>query len=168
MVLQDKSIRRRQGIQQQIRIISLQRKLQSAIQSPFKNSFSVSKIRSFEKSLHMFDTHENESTNNAIAYVAPKNKAMSHSMSLNNRISCIVGISTCGFNKYWQNFFNLMELNMIPTSKMFLKDKKTTLRKNYQLYDVKMMRALHKQEMMKHQRYEKYLRVEVVCITVQE
>ena len=29
--------------------------------------------------------------NNVIAYVAPKNKTMAHSMSLNNRISYVVG-----------------------------------------------------------------------------
>ena len=43
--------------------------------------------------MHMFDTKKNESMNNVIAYVAPKNKTMAHSMSLNNRISCVVGIS---------------------------------------------------------------------------
>ena len=44
-------------------------------------------------------------------------------MILNNRISCVVGISIFGFKKYWQTVFNLMELNMSPTSKQFLQSK---------------------------------------------
>ena len=58
----------------------------------------------------MFDTHTNESMNNVIAYVAQKNKTMSHIMSLNNRISCIVGISIFGFKTYWEQVFNLMDI----------------------------------------------------------
>ena len=45
----------------------------------------------------MFDTQKNESMNNVIAYIAPKNKTMVHSMSLNNRISCVVGMYIFGF-----------------------------------------------------------------------
>ena len=40
----------------------------------------------------MLDTQKNESMDNVIAYVAPKKKKMAHSMSLNNRISCVVGL----------------------------------------------------------------------------
>ena len=50
----------------------------------------------------MFDTKKNESMNNLIAYIAPKNKTMAHSMSLNNIISCVVGISILGFKTYWK------------------------------------------------------------------
>ena len=63
----------------------------------------------------MFDTQKNESMNNVIAYVAPKNKTMSHTMSLNNRISCIVGISIFGFKTYWEQVFNLMDIKTTPT-----------------------------------------------------
>ena len=58
----------------------------------------------------MFDTHKNESMNNVIAYVAPKNKTIAHSMSLNNRISCVVRMSIFGFKTYWKQVFNLMEI----------------------------------------------------------
>ena len=58
--------------------------------------------------LHMFDTPKNESMNNVIAYVAPEKKTMVHSMSLNNRISCVVGMSIFGFKTYWKQVFNLM------------------------------------------------------------
>ena len=68
----------------------------------------------------MFDTKNNESMNNVIAYVAPKNKTMSQSMSLNNRISCIVGISIFGFKTYWEQVFNLMDIKTTPTLTDFL------------------------------------------------
>ena len=69
----------------------------------------------------MFDTQKNKSTKNSIAYAAPKNKTMVHSMILNNRISCMLGIPMLGFNKYQHSVLNFMDLNMIPTLKQFLK-----------------------------------------------
>ena len=68
----------------------------------------------------MFDTPKNESMNNVIAYVAPKNKTMVHSMSLNNRISCVVGISIFRFNTYWKQMFALMEIQTTPTFEQLL------------------------------------------------
>ena len=70
--------------------------------------FQIDKV--LKESLHMFDTHKNESMNNVIAYVAPKNKTVAHIMSLNNRISCVVGISIFGFKTYWKHVFVLMEI----------------------------------------------------------
>ena len=58
--------------------------------------------------------------NNVIAYVAPKNKTVAHIMSLNNRISCVVGISIFGFKTYWKQVFGLMEIQTTQTSKQFL------------------------------------------------
>ena len=63
----------------------------------------------------MFDTQKNESMNNVIAYVAQKNKTMAHSMSLNNRISCVVGISIFGFKTYWKQVFDFMEIQTSST-----------------------------------------------------
>ena len=77
---------------------------------------------------------------------------MVHSMRLNNRISCVVGISIYGFKRYWQRVFNLMELNMIPTFKHFLQAETVNGEKNkayYQQYDVKRTRPPNKQEIMK-------------------
>ena len=78
--------------------------------------------------------------NNAIAYVAPKSKTIAHSMSLKNRISCVVGISIFSFNKYRRRVFNLMELNMKSTFKHFLRSETVNAEKNksyYQQYNVK-------------------------------
>ena len=69
----------------------------------------------------MFDTKNNKLMNNAIVFVAPKIKTMTHIMGLNNRILCVVGITIFEFKKYWQTVYNLMEHIMIPNFKKFLK-----------------------------------------------
>ena len=82
----------------------------------------------------MFDTQKNESMNNVIAYVAPKNKTMVHSMSLNNRISCVVGISIFGFKTYWKRVFALMEIQTTSTFEHFLQAKTLNTKKNKSYY----------------------------------
>ena len=67
---------------------------------------------------------------NVIAYVAPKNKTMVHSKSLNYRISCVVRISIFGFKTYWKRVFDLMEITKIPTFKQFLKTETLNAEKN--------------------------------------
>ena len=66
--------------------------------------------------------------------MAPKNKAMAHSISLNNRISCVVEISIFGLKKYQKIVFNLMDINMIPTFKNFLQTKTLNAEKNKLYY----------------------------------
>ena len=61
--------------------------------------------------------------NNAISYVAPKNKTMTYSMSLNNKIYWVVGISIIGFKTYWKRVFNYMYIKTTPTFKQFLQSK---------------------------------------------
>ena len=89
--------------------------------------------------------------NNVITYVAPKIKTMAHSMILNNKISCVVGISIFGFKKYWQRVFNLMWIKTTPSFKYLLQVEKLNAEENksyYQWYDVKRLRAFHKQSMV--------------------
>ena len=108
----------------------------------------------------MFDTQKNESINNVIAYVAPKNKTMAHSMSLNNRISCVLGISIFGFKTYWKQVFGLIEIKKSSTFEQFLQAEPINAKKNksyYQRYDVKRLRAFHKQAMIKKQIYDNML-----------
>ena len=107
----------------------------------------------------MFDK-KNESMKNLIATVAPKNKTMAHSVILNNRISCVVGISIFGFKTYWKQVFNLMEIQTTQTFKQFLQAENLNAERNnsyYQRYDVKRLRAFHKQAMMKQQIYNNML-----------
>ena len=82
----------------------------------------------------MFDTQKNKSMNNMIAYVAPKNKTMAHIMSLNNRISCVVGISIFGFKTYWKRVFALMEIQTKSTFEHFLKAETLNADKNKSYY----------------------------------
>ena len=98
--------------------------------------------------------------NNVIAYVAPKNKTMSHIMSLNNRISCVVGISIFGFKTYWKQVFDLMEIQTSLTFEQFLQAETLNAKKNksyYQRYDVKQLRAFHNQAIIKQQIYNNML-----------
>ena len=77
---------------------------------------------------------KNESMNNVIAYVAPKNKTMAHSMSLNNRISFIVGISIFGFKTYWKRVFDLTEIQKTSTFKLLLQGETLNNEKNKSYY----------------------------------
>ena len=94
----------------------------------------------------MFDTQQTESMNNVIAYVAPKNKTMVHIMSLDNRISCVVGISIFGFKTYWKQVFDLMDIQTTKTFKQLLQAKTLNAEKKksyYQRCDVNRLRAFH-------------------------
>ena len=98
--------------------------------------------------------------NIVIAYVAPKNNTMAQSMSLYNRISCVVGIYIFGFNTYRKRVFALIEIQTSSTFEQFLQAETLNSKKNksyYQQYDVKRLRAFHKQAMMKQQTYENIL-----------
>ena len=108
----------------------------------------------------MFDTQKNESIKNVIAYVAPKNKTMAHITSLNNRISCVVGISIFGLKTYWNQVYNLMEIQTNQTFEQLFQAETLNADKNksyYQKYDVKRLRALRKQANSKQQIYENML-----------
>ena len=87
-----------------------------------------------KESLNIIDTQKNELMKNVITYVAPKIKTMAHSMSLNNRISCAVGISIFGFNTYCKLVFNLMDMKTTPTFKQFLQSKTINTEKNKSYY----------------------------------
>ena len=65
----------------------------------------------------MFGTKNHKPIKNLIPYVAPKRKAIFKNTHLSNMISCVVGTSISGFDKYWQTVLRLMELNTIPTFK---------------------------------------------------
>ena len=81
-------------------------------------------------------------------------------MSLNYRISCVVGISIFGFKTYWKQVFDLMEIQKTQTFKHFLQAEKLNADKNksyYQQYDVKPLISFHKQTMMKQNIYKNML-----------
>ena len=152
-MFQDKIFSRRKWIQWQRQWIPLQKNDNQLYNLLKKTIFLFQTYKVMRESPHMFDIKNNKSMNNAITHVAPKSRIKEHSMSLNNMISCVVGISIFGFRKYWQRVFILMELSMSPTFKKFLLEEAVNADKKayYQLYNVKIMRAFHKQEMRKHQ-----------------
>ena len=89
-----------------------------------------------------------------------KNNMMAHSTIINNRISCVVGISIFGFKTYLKQVFNLMEIQTTSTFEQFLQAETLNVKKNkpyYQEYDVKRPRAFHKQAMIKQQIYDNML-----------
>ena len=97
---------------------------------------------------------------NVIAYVFPKNKKMAHSMSLNNRILCVVGIFIFGFKNYCKQVFSLMEIRTTSNFEQFLQAETLNADNNksyYQRYNVKQLRAFHKQAMIKQQIYNNML-----------
>ena len=98
--------------------------------------------------------------NNVIAYVAPKDKTMVHSTSLNNSISCVVGISILGFKTYCKRVFALMEIKTTSTFKQFFQEETLSTKNNksyYQRYYVKRLRSFHKQAMFKQKIYDNML-----------
>ena len=108
---------------------SAAKKRQPAVQSPEKYYFTVSNILSSERVTEYIWQRRKESMNNAIGYVAPKKKIMEHRMSLHNRILWFVIISIFWFNKYWQRFFNFMEIKKPQPSNSSCKPKHSTPRR---------------------------------------
>ena len=113
---------------------SATKKQQPYVQSPEKYYFPVSNRQSFKR-ITAYVWHTKKWINeNVISYVGPKNKTMGHIMSLNNRISCVVGISIFGFNTYWKQVFNLMDIKTTPKFKQFLQAKTLNAEKNKSYY----------------------------------
>ena len=79
-------------------------------------------------------THKNESTNNAITYIVPKNKTMVHRIRLNNRILRVVVIYIFGYKTYCKRVFNLMEIKTTPTFKQFLQSETLSADKSKSYY----------------------------------
>jgi hypothetical protein len=69
---------------------------------------------------HVMDTQVNESMNNTISWLAPKNKCFGGSQSLLNRISIAVGITSLGLNRYFTRLFHALGITMMPNIHHFL------------------------------------------------
>ena len=62
-------------------------------------------IEALKEVAHAGDTCANESFNNTIAWVAPKNKVYCGSYSLANRISICIGIKLMGLQAFYEQLF---------------------------------------------------------------
>ena len=72
---------------------------------------------------HGMDTQVNESLNNTISWLAPKNKVYCASPSLANRISIAVGVNSIGLLAYYRRLFNKLGIVVTPDILHFLEVK---------------------------------------------
>jgi hypothetical protein len=61
---------------------------------------------------HKMDTQVNESFNNTVAWLAPKNKVCCGTLSLGNRIGIAVGIKSIGLVQYFTRLCKMMGINI--------------------------------------------------------
>ena len=94
---------------------------------------------------HGLDTLVNESLNNTIAWVAPKNKTYCGSVSLQTRICIAVGIHILGVEDFYGQLFRLLGIAITPGTAFYLaqqqaiRDRK---RNNWQKTETKRRRNL--------------------------
>jgi hypothetical protein len=69
---------------------------------------------------HGMDSQVNESLNNTISWLAPKNKVYCASSSLSNRIGIAVGINSLGMVEYFSRLLKSLGIIMTPNIKHFL------------------------------------------------
>ena len=74
-------------------------------------------IGALKELAHSLDTNANESFNQIISWMAPKNKVYSMSISLKIRIGMAIGINTMGLLGYYRFLFD--KLNMMMTSDVY-------------------------------------------------
>jgi hypothetical protein len=63
---------------------------------------------------HEHDTNANESFNNLVAWIAPKNKVFAGSVSLLSRICIALGMKLDGFENFFRKLFSAMGMTMEP------------------------------------------------------
>jgi hypothetical protein len=86
-------------------------KLYVALNSITSRFITIERLREVA---HSMDTQCNESLNNTISWLAPKNKCYGGSQSLLNRISIAVGINTLGLHRYFTRVFHALGITMTP------------------------------------------------------
>ena len=64
------------------------------------------------ESIHPWSTQLNEALNHIVAKYAPKDRTYSTTMSLQNRISIVVGIHNCGHLEFWTEVFSNLRMNV--------------------------------------------------------
>jgi len=78
---------------------------------------------------HCLDTCANESFNNTMAWVAPKNKVYAGSNSLSNRMSIAIGIKTLGIYGCYTGLFRKLGIALTPDLMHYLNVKSKVRRK---------------------------------------
>ena len=83
----------------------------------FDKYFTLPRLR---ECAHGYDTQVNESLNNVVAWLAPKNKMYCASYSLTNRVAVAVGIVSLGLLEYHQQLFKALGIQMSDETLHFL------------------------------------------------
>ena len=99
---------------------------------------------------HNFDTQLNESLNNAIAKVAPKNRTYCKSLSLSARVHIVIGIQNYGYKKYWNTLVTKkLGIEMSESFRNFLQKREKDLNRH---------KSYQKELRVKRMRIENYLK----------
>jgi hypothetical protein len=98
---------------------------------------------------HGMDTQVNESFNNTVSWLAPKNKVYCGSWSLCNRLAVAVGINTLRVRLYFCRLFVLLGIPMTPNVLYYLSQKDK--HRNNQLKKIKTRDEKKKRVKRKHQ-----------------
>ena len=75
---------------------------------------------------HPFDTNGNESLNMRNAEVAPKHKNFSRTPSLKWRIQNVIGVHNSGYEKFYEDVFQKLQLHSTDVTKVWLLNKDKT------------------------------------------
>ena len=92
-------------------------KLYTTLQQKLARFISIDALREV---CHDMDTNVNESLNNTIAWLAPKNKVYSGTLSLSNRICIALCISSLGTMVFFQRVFDSFGINMTTNVRHYL------------------------------------------------
>ena len=103
---------------------------------------------------HGSDTQVNESLNNFVAWLAPKNKTYSGSMSLSNRISVALGINSVGTLVYFGRLFAKLGIAVAPDVRHYLTKQQRTRAYRIQQYKKKEVKKVRNLKL--HQRLREY------------
>ena len=113
---------RRAGAKKFYRDKEVDAKLYAELKTIMDDYITMKRLR---ESGHGYDTQVNESLNNVVAWMAPKNKMHCATRSLQNRIAVAIGLVSCGLLEYHERLFKELGIHMSDETRHYLtvKDK---------------------------------------------
>jgi len=103
---------------------------------------------------HGWDTNANESMNNTISWLAPKNKTYSGTVSLRNRVNMALSIQSLGYDVYWTRLFRELGLEMDAATEHRLKQHEKL--RQYRLQQSKLTNNKRKRQVQTYIKISKY------------
>ena len=89
-------------------------------------------MKRLRESGHGYDTQVNESLNNVVAWLAPKNKMYCATRSLENRIAVAIGLVSCGLLAYHERLFKELGIELSDETWHYLTVRDNSRRKKAQ------------------------------------